>query len=134
MSVFFNVIERVDPSAPKAPRKWYPIIKSIKQVGEKEVAKLIADETTINRKEAEMALAQFEKVMTRLLLDGYTVQLGDWGAFRLTCNGKGADKKEDVKAENIKGLKIRFITGNDLKNNIKKAKFKSIESMINKKK
>ena len=119
MAVFYNTVQRGNPGNPSAVRKWYPVIKSVKQVGEKQVAKLIADETTLNRKEAEMALAQFEKVMTRLLLDGYTVQLGDWGSFRFTCNGKGIERQDEVKAEHIKGLNIRFHPGKDLKEKIK---------------
>ena len=133
MAVFFNVVERVNPSNTEAPKKWYPVVKSVKQVGEKEVATQISEETTLNRKEAEMALAQFQKVMLRLLLDGYTVQLSDWGSFRLTCNGKGEVKKELVNAENIKGLNIRFSAGKDLKYGISKAEFKSVDSMASKK-
>lgn len=48
---------------------------------EHEVAKLVADETTLNPKEAEKAVYQLEKVMERLLLDGHTVQLGELGSF-----------------------------------------------------
>jgi nucleoid DNA-binding protein len=51
-------------------------------VKEKEVAKLLSDETTLNPKEAEMTLYQLLKVIIRLLLDGHTVQLGELG---LTC-------------------------------------------------
>lgn len=56
MSVFFNKVERGNPLDATAPKKWYATLKTINQVGESEVAKLISDETTLNRKEAEMAL------------------------------------------------------------------------------
>ena len=133
MSVFYNKVERGNPSDPKAAKKWYAVIKSVGRVGEKEVAKQIADETTLNRKEAEMALAQLEKVMVRLLLEGHTVQLGDWASFYLTCNSEGVDKKEDLKAENIKGINIRFFPGKELKEHIQKVSFKSVESLSNEK-
>jgi nucleoid DNA-binding protein len=42
----------------------------------KEVAKEIADETTLNPKEAEIALDQLQKVLIRNLLAGNSVQLG----------------------------------------------------------
>ncbi|MDR3267307.1 MAG: HU family DNA-binding protein [Tannerella sp.] len=44
---------------------------------EKDVAKLLAEETTLNPKEAEMTLYQLLKLIVRLLLEGHTVQLGD---------------------------------------------------------
>ena len=133
MAVFFNTVERVNPADPKGKKKWYPVIKSVKQVGGREVANIIAEETTLNHKEAEMALSQFGKAMKRLLLDGYTVQLEEWGSFRLTCNGSGAEKKEAVNVQNIKGVNVRFAPSKDLKQGIDKAEFKAVESMSSRK-
>jgi predicted histone-like DNA-binding protein len=93
MPIIFNKVERGNPQDSNAPKKWYPTLKSIGQVGEKDVAREIADETTLNRKEAEMALDQFEKVLLRNLLSSRSVQLGDWGSFHLTCNGEGNETK-----------------------------------------
>jgi predicted histone-like DNA-binding protein len=129
MLVFYNKVERVNPSDPTAPKKWYAVIKSIGQVNEKEVAKQLSDETTLNPKEAEMALSQFQKILIRLLTSGQTVQLGDWGSFRLTCNSESVDTKEEVKAENIKNLNIRFSPGQDLKESIQKVTFVAAESL-----
>ncbi|MDR2409851.1 MAG: hypothetical protein LBE13_17320 [Bacteroidales bacterium] len=56
MALLFNNIERVNPTAPNAPKLWYPLLKSTKMVREKEVAKKLADETTLNPKEAEIAI------------------------------------------------------------------------------
>jgi nucleoid DNA-binding protein len=57
---------------------------SLGLVKEKEVAKLSADETTLNSKEAKMILYQLLKVIVHLLLEGHTVQSGELGSFRLT--------------------------------------------------
>ena len=74
-------MQRVNPRDPEGARKWYVILKSVGQMDEHEVAKLVADETTLNPKEAEKAVYQLEKVMERLLRDGHTVQLGELGSF-----------------------------------------------------
>ncbi|MDR1526293.1 MAG: DNA-binding protein, partial [Dysgonamonadaceae bacterium] len=60
MPIVFNKVERANPLDRTQPKKWYPILKTLSQVGESEVAKAISDETTLNRKEAEMALDQLE--------------------------------------------------------------------------
>ena len=52
MALFFKRVQRVNPSNPAAPKRWYPILKSIGLVKEKEVAKMLAVETTLNPKEA----------------------------------------------------------------------------------
>jgi predicted histone-like DNA-binding protein len=132
MAIFYNKVERLNPSVRTAPKKWYAVLKTIKQENEKEVAKLISDETTLNRKEAEMALEQFQKVLLRLLLDSHSVQLGDWGSFHLTCNSKGSNTSAEVTASNIEKLNIRFIPGKELKAAIQNAQFMHAESLLSK--
>jgi predicted histone-like DNA-binding protein len=115
---------------PEAAKKWYVVLRRINQIGEKEVAKLISDETTLNRKEAEMALDQFEKILLRLLLEGYSVQLGDWGSFHLTCHSQPSDTKDEVGAGNIQNLNIRFTPGKDLKAAVQKAELIYSETIV----
>jgi predicted histone-like DNA-binding protein len=132
MSVLFNKVERANPQDRGAHKKWYPNVKTISQVSEKEVAKSIADETTLNPKEAEMAISQFEKILVRFLLDSHSVQLGDWGSFHLTCSSEGVDSKDEVKASNIKNLNIRFTPGKELKNALQNATFIPAEAVLTK--
>ncbi|MDR0542938.1 MAG: HU family DNA-binding protein [Dysgonamonadaceae bacterium] len=130
MSVFYNKVERGNPMNLSAGKKWYAVLKTISQIGEKDVAKLISEETTLNRKEAEMALDQFEKILLRLLLDGHSVQLGDWGSFHLTCNSKPSDTKQEVVAGNVQNLNIRFTPGKELKAAIQKAELIYSETIV----
>ncbi|MDR0872625.1 MAG: HU family DNA-binding protein [Prevotellaceae bacterium] len=132
MPILFNRVERGNPQNPVAPKKWYPVLKTISRLEEKDVAREIADETTLNRKEAEMALDQLEKVLIRNLLASNSVQIGDWGTFHLTCNGAGADSKEALTAGNIKNLNIRFVPGKSLKDALTKATFIPAESVVSK--
>ena len=131
MAVFYNKVERGNPANPAAPKKWYAVLKSISLISEKEVAKQLSDETTLNRKEAEMAIAQFEKILIRLLLDGYNVRLGDWGSFRLTCNSTPSATKAAVSAKNITNLNIRFTAGKELRDAIQKVQLISADTMPN---
>jgi predicted histone-like DNA-binding protein len=130
MPIIVNRVERPNPQDLTAPKKWYPTLKTISQVGEKEVAKKIADETTLNCKEAEMSLYQLEKVLLHNLLESNSVQLGDWGSFHLTCNGEGSDTKEGVSVANIKNLNIRFSPGKALKEALKGASFVFAEDLV----
>ena len=125
MALFYNKVQRANPSNPDAPKKWYPVLKSIGRMTEKQVAKEIADETTLNPKEAEMAIYQFQKVLTKALLDGKTVQLGELGSFQLTIKSKGVDNESGVTASLVEKINLRFSPSNDLKNNLKKAQFKA---------
>jgi predicted histone-like DNA-binding protein len=132
MPVFFNKVERGNPSDPSAPKLWYPILKSTKLVKEKDVAKLLSEETTLNPKEAEMSIYQLFKVVVRLLLDGYTVQLGPLGTFRLTAHTQGVATEAEVTAQLILKLTVRFAESAEMKEAIAKAVFVDIASMSNK--
>ena len=52
MPLFFNKILRGKPGSPDSVKKWYVILKSVGLVRTKKVANLLADETTLNHKEA----------------------------------------------------------------------------------
>ncbi|MDR2126067.1 MAG: HU family DNA-binding protein [Prevotellaceae bacterium] len=132
MSLIYNKIERGNPSDANAAKLWYPVLKSMGMVKEKEVAKLLADETTLNAKEAEMAVAQLLKVVTNLLLSGNTVQLGGLGSFRLTAKSEGVDTKEKVSAAQIKKLSVRFTESAELKDAVKKATFRDAATLTGK--
>ncbi|MDR1346018.1 MAG: HU family DNA-binding protein [Bacteroidales bacterium] len=129
MPVFYNKIEKSYPGNPAAPKKWYATLKRISLVKEKEVVKQIASGTAISRKEAEIALDQFQKVLIYLLSEGNSVQLGDWGSFHLTCGSEGQERKEDVTAATIRKVYIRFAPGKELKEALQKVSFKDVKSM-----
>jgi predicted histone-like DNA-binding protein len=129
MAIFYNKVERPRPGDLKT-KKWYAGLKMVGQAGEKEVARQIADETTLNPKEAEMALDQFRKILIRMLLDSKSVQLGDWGSFRLTCNSTGHDTREGVGAHSVKKFNIRFTPGKELRNALAGATLEATESIV----
>lgn len=123
MSIFLKAVQRINPSHPDEPKKWYPVQYTTKMVDESEVAMLIAEETTLNPMEAAMAIRQLRKVMQRLLLDGKSVKLGDWGTFNVTLNTEGADTREALTAHNVKRVNINFQPGDELKTAMQKADF-----------
>lgn len=129
MSIVFNRVERANPQD-RTKKKWYPVLKTIKKVNEKDVAKKISDETTLNRKEAEMALEQLEKVLIKNLLASNSVQIGEWGSFHFTCSSDGSNSKESVSAGNIKGLNIRFVAGKSLRDALADANYIPAESLV----
>ncbi|MDR1091911.1 MAG: HU family DNA-binding protein [Prevotella sp.] len=129
MALLFNKVERGNPAIPGALKKWYPILKSMKLIKERNVAKKLADETTLNPKEAEMAITQLKKVVIDLLLEGHTVQLGELGSFRLTISAEGSKTEQEVTANKIKKVNVRFTASEELKTAIGTATLTDISSL-----
>ena len=130
MSIFLKAVQRINPSEPDEPKKWYPVQYTTKRVDESEVAMLIADETTLNPMEAAMAIRQLRKVVQRLLLDGKSVKLGDWGTFNITLNTEGTERKEDLTAHNVKRVNINFQPADEMKAAMQKADFVWLDKIV----
>jgi predicted histone-like DNA-binding protein len=132
MPIFYNKVERRNLSDAKAPKLWYPVLKSTGMVKEREVARLLSEETTLNPKEAEMAVYQLFKVVSRLLLDGRTVQLSELGSFHLTVHSHGVPAEAEVSASQIERVTVRFSESVMLKEAVGKAVFKDAASLTGK--
>ena len=127
MSLYYNKIQKRNPLKTEADaadnKKWYVSLKSIGRMVEKDVAKEISDETTLNPKEAEMAIYQFQKVLTKALLDGKTVQLGELGTFQLKVNSMGVNKESEVTPALVKKVNLHFTPSEALRKKMQTAKF-----------
>ena len=131
MAVFYSKVQRRNPSDPTGTKKWYPSIRTTGMLKEKEVARQIADETTLNPKEAEMAISQLQKIIVRALSNGQSIQLGDWGSFYLSLHAEGSATEAEATASKVKKMHIRFTPGKELKASLGRAEFKQA-SMLSK--
>ena len=76
-----------------------------------------------------MAVSQLKKVLIAALLNGQSVQLGDWGTFYLTLNSNGVDTEAEVSATQVKKINIRFRVGKELQEAINKAQLRDAASI-----
>lgn len=123
MSILYSKIQRVNPRDPQADRKWYLVPNRVEQKTEKEIAEALTRNTTLSRGEAAMVLNELQLVILNALLDGYSVQMGDWGSFQLTVNCTGADTEAACTVDKITSVNIRFRPGNQMKEALAKATF-----------
>lgn len=70
------------------------------------------------------------KIVQRLLLDGKSVKLGNWGSFNVTLNTEGAATKDALTARNVKSVNINFQPGEELKTAMQKADFVWLNKMV----
>lgn len=129
MSILIKPVQRANPSNKTAAKKWYFVQNSTGMVDETKVAELIADETTLNPAEALMAIRQLRKVMQRLLMDGHSVKLGNWGTFSVTLSTNGGETKDALTAKSINKVNINFQAGEELKTAMQKADFVRIDKL-----
>ena len=129
MAIIIEKQEKRNPLQPDAPKKWYLYSKSVGTVTEKEVAKQLVDETTLNAKEAEMAIAQLRKIVLRNLQNGYTVRLGDWAYFHTTIHSKPSATAGEAVADKIKKVSMHLGYDKAFQEELNKATFVTMESL-----
>ncbi|WP_319592498.1 HU family DNA-binding protein [uncultured Draconibacterium sp.] len=123
MSILYSKIQRVNPRNPQADRKWYLVPNRVEQKTEKEIAEALSKNTTLSRGEAALVIDELQAVIQNALLDGYSVQMGDWGSFQLTFNCTGTDTEAECTADKITSVNIRFRPGKQMKEAMSKATF-----------
>lgn len=123
MSILYSKIQKINPRDLQAERKWYIATNRVEQKTEKEIAEALSKNTTLSRGEASLVLDELQSVILRSLLDGYSVQMGDWGSFMVSVSSEGADTKEECTVDKIKAVNIRFRPGKEMKEAIAKATF-----------
>lgn len=126
MSLYFNVVPKVNPRRPRSgERKYYAVLKSLGMVDEVEVARQLSEVTMRTPQEAEYAIHQFEKILLCNLLNGHTVKLGELGSFSLTINSHGCDSAEEVTADCIKNVNLNFRPSEKVKQAVNNVDFYS---------
>lgn len=128
MAVKYVLTKRGNPSDPDAPKKVYAQAKSDGEVTLKKLGKELAEgSTTVSDTDALAVLNELIKLLNRHLSEGRIVRFGDFGSFQVTVSSEGADTEEKFHASLIKGSKITFRPGIDLRemlNNLKYEKSK----------
>ena len=122
MSVKYTVNERGNPQQPQQPKKWYANAKSAGNTTLRTLGKEIAARSTVSPADTQAVLVALTEVLVEHLADGKIVRLGDFGAFQVSLSSTGAEAEVKFNASLIKGGKVIFRPGIDLKemlNNLK---------------
>lgn len=92
--------------------KWYPqAVTTGKPISTKQVAKRLADISTVSYADVLAVLAELSGVLADYMALGKTVKLDGLGTFyyTITAAGNGVDTPEEVNADQITGVRVRFI-------------------------
>ena len=113
MTVKFNVIERGKPGDLTAPKKFYPSVVSTGKTRQRGLAKQVAEISTVSPADVAGTLEALLSQIPRELANGNIVDLGDFGSFRVRVQTEGSDTAEEVTANKIRRVSVRFILGKE---------------------
>jgi predicted histone-like DNA-binding protein len=127
MSVTYVLTPKGNPGNPDAPKKFYAQAKASKTLTFRNLSKEIAEgSTTVSDTDVLAVLNDLIKVLRRHLSEGEIVRFGDFGTFQLALTSEGAETAEKFNASLIKGSKVTFRPGIDLKEMLATLKYEKI--------
>lgn len=101
-----------------------PITKEVKYYAQADAAEplTLADITervekrsTVSSADAKAVLDALQFEIKEALLDGKSVRLGDIGSFRVTLASEGADVPDELTADKIRLVRVRFTPSSRLR-------------------
>jgi len=92
-------------------------------VGTREIAKVIAQRSTVSVGDVLATLYGLVQVMEQYLHDGYSVKLDDLGVFRLSATSAGYVTPEECQPHRVRAAKLCFRADTQIKSNLKFVKF-----------
>ena len=108
-----------NPQDPTAPRKFYLVGKSVGNVDRDYLIKDMVRNTSLTPMEAATGIDYLFSSIPRFLELGFTVQLGAMGYFKVMIKSEGSDTKDEATPDKIKGMRLRFIPGAEIRERVK---------------
>lgn len=116
MPLNYSIAMMGNPMNAKDPKKAYAKAQISEELSLKELSKLVANQTTVNRADVSAVIISTVDNLFDGLRAGKQVDFGELGKFRLQIASIGAETAEKFTANNIIGVNIQFVPGEDLKN------------------
>lgn len=130
MSVKFKSVKRRNPLDASAPEKYYATAVSDGSTDFKELADMVASQSTASPADCHAVLIALESNIIRELHKGKIIRFGDIGSFSLSVKSEGKDTTEEVNSNSIKRSKLNFRPGKGLKQMLKTLEFTKIQDQV----
>jgi predicted histone-like DNA-binding protein len=128
MPLEYKIVSTHQPGKGKEGKQlWFPKLTGSSKISQKEIARIMEKRSSASLADVSMVMSGFLDLLPELLLDGNTVHLDHLGTFRLHAKVTPESSPEKVTANNIKELRISFIPGKDIKEELQKAKFRLVK-------
>ena len=104
--IIYKISKKASPKT--GEKAYYAEQVRLGQVNINDLAEEMAQESTVTRHDILAVLSSLQQHVIRHLQQGQSVRLGDLGAFHVRISSRPSEKEEDVTADNIRSVRVRF--------------------------
>jgi predicted histone-like DNA-binding protein len=126
MAIKLKKVQRRNPQN-QALIKWYLTQETSGNVGLHEIAKEIEGRSALSLGDVQSVLSNLMEVMPMFLKLGQSIKLEGFGSFRLSVTSDGTATAEELSAHHVKGAKLMFLPGVELKRNLEDLSFEIMQ-------
>ena len=120
--------ERNNPQNPGDPKKWFasPVHSGV--ITAKGIEAELVALSSLTAGDVSNVIKNLLDIIPKYLIQGKSVQLADFGSFRITFSSEGVDSPKDfsTRTHAIKGIRAAYIPSTDLRNRLKQAGFEKV--------
>jgi predicted histone-like DNA-binding protein len=121
----YKLIERENPQD-RTKKKLYASPVNSGKITKADLAKEIVGLSSLSRGDVSSVIESLIDIMPKYLLMGKSVSLGELGTLRVSFGSEGVDNEKDFNTSMIKGVKLVFTPGTDIKNQLKTIKLEKM--------
>jgi predicted histone-like DNA-binding protein len=118
----YKLTERANPQD-RTQTKWYATPVNDGRITQRDLAKEIVGISSLSRGDISNVIDSILDTIPKYLLMGKSVSLGDFGTLRLSFSSDGVENANEFTVALIKGVKVLFTPGVELKQAIENIRF-----------
>ena len=126
MSIPYKTVLRKNPLDLSSPGKFYPQPVYGKRMEIVDLTDEIDRRSGVNRIDIIAVLEALTMVIPFYLASGNIVRLGEFGSFRMTLDSEGTPDEKDFVSAKISGMRMRFLSGSEVKKVMKTVTFDKV--------
>lgn len=130
MSIYYRVVERIDPREPELAGKYYAAGASIGRMSLNELASRVAIRSGHSQGTVAGILYDLCEAIVHFIGQGRNVDLGNFGIVQLRLrNASGSDTKEDFRISQVGEKKLYFVPGTTITDRVNAANLVNADGM-----
>ena len=118
----YKLIQRTSPQD-RTTVKWYASPVNDGKILKSDLAREIVNMSSLSRGDVSNVIENLIDIIPKYLLMGKSISLGELGTLRVSFGSDGVDDTAQFSATKIKGVKIIFTPGVELKKELKTIRF-----------
>lgn len=128
MAINYKIVKQGNTPLTDPDREYYTArVCSRSKISLKKIAERISQRCTLSKADIYGTLVELTTIIPECLLENQSVELGSLGTFSCSISSQSEASPEEVTWRSIKGLKVQFRAGKELKEELRDVQFKRVD-------